>query len=58
MGEKNSGDYATKVEKIIEKDNSLEIVIKESVPEGITTTVIYQPFYFCKLNRSNKEIVF
>ena len=58
MGEKTSGDYATKVEKVIEKDNSLEIVIKESVPKGITTTVICQPFYFCKINRSNKEIVF
>jgi hypothetical protein len=58
MGEKTSGGFATTVEKVIENNNTLEIIVKETAPEGIATTMICQPFYYCKVNRSDKEIVF
>tara|TARA_B110000967_G_C18830291_1_gene533707 strand:+ start:910 stop:1068 length:159 start_codon:yes stop_codon:yes gene_type:complete len=35
--------------------NTLDITL---LTAGITTTLICPPFYFCKVNRSNKEIVF
>ncbi len=58
MGEKNSGGYSTKVESVKEKGKEFEVVIKETVPEGVATTVICQPFYFCKVKRSYGQVVF
>lgn len=58
MGEKNSGGYSAKVESVKEKGKEFEIVVKETAPEGVTTTVICQPFYFCKVKRNDGQIVF
>lgn len=58
MGEKNSGGYSTKVQNLVPKGKELEIIVKETTPEGMTTTVICQPFYFCKVKRSDSQITF
>lgn len=59
MGQKNSGGYSIVVDKITSiNDNEIEFLLKETKPEGITTAVICQPFYFCKVQRTDKDVVF
>lgn len=59
MGQKNSGGYKISVKNIKSIDqNKDEITVKETAPQGMATTVITQPFYFCKVKRTDKDIVF
>ncbi|WP_197505861.1 protease complex subunit PrcB family protein [Urechidicola croceus] len=58
MGQKNNGGYGISVKNIVDTDDSIEIQIKEVEPEGMTTMVICQPFYFCKIPKSDKNVVF
>ena len=59
MGQTNSGGYSISVTEIsLLNDKKVEILLKETKPKGVATTVICQPFYFCKVQRTDKEIVF
>lgn len=58
MGEKSTGGYAIFVDKINETKDNIEIVINYKKPAEMTTMVITQPFYFCKFNKVDKEIIF
>jgi len=59
MGQKNYGGYKISVENIKSINQSKdEITVKETAPQGIATAVITQPFYFCKVKRTDKDIVF
>ena len=59
MGQKNSGGYSIIVDKITSLNNdTVEFLLKETKPEGMATTVICQPFYFCKVQRTDKEVIF
>lgn len=59
MGQKNSGGYSITLHQASLLDNGkIEYLIKETKPQGMVTTMITQPFYFCKVQRTNKEVLF
>lgn len=58
LGEKPSGGYSIYVSSIEETKNEFHVFIKESTPEGMVATVMTQPFYFCKISRIEKKIIF
>lgn len=59
MGQKNYGGYTISVDDVKQTtDGKTEIMIKENAPKGMATTVITQPFYFCKVKRTDNEILF
>lgn len=58
IGEKSSGGYAISISKIEDLETEVHAFIKETQPEGMATMAITQPFYFCKIPRTEKQIVF
>lgn len=55
MGEKPSGGYTMKVEKIKELKDKIEVTIKEISPSGMATSVMTKPCYIIKI-KSKKPI--
>ncbi len=58
MGQKNYGGHSISIKNIKENNNKTEIIVEETKPKGMATTVICQPFYFYKINRIDKEVIF
>lgn len=59
MGQKNSGGHSISVDKITSlNDDKVELLLKEVGPGEFTNYVICQPFYFCKVQRTDKEVIF
>lgn len=58
MGQKKSGGYQIQIDSIkIKKDDSIEISVKETTPQGIASMAITQPFSIY-LIQSKVEITF
>lgn len=55
MGEKSSGGYTIKVEKVKELKDKIEVTIKEIPPSGMSTSVMTKPCYVIKI-KSKKPI--
>ena len=62
MGQRNTGGYSIEIVEIIEKANSLEIMIKETSPSlspgDVVTQAFTQPFHIVKTKRIDKEVLF
>lgn len=60
QGEKTSGGYNIEISKIIENNNDIEVLIKETSPgaDCITPAVITSPYQIVKLQKSEKEVVY
>lgn len=58
MGEKYSGGYSITVDKIMATEKVLSVFVRENKPDGMASSVITQPFYFCKISKTEKEIRF
>jgi len=58
MGEKNTGGYSIRVEKVEETDKNIIITVKENnpAPDAMTMQVITYPYTVVKV-RSKKEII-
>ncbi|MBI5065915.1 protease complex subunit PrcB family protein [Candidatus Woesearchaeota archaeon] len=60
MGAKSSGGYNITIEKIVETEERLEILVKEvnRKPGMMTTMAITKPYHIVKTAKSNKELLF
>ncbi len=60
QGEHSTGGYSIEILKIIEKENSVEVFIRETTPEpgAILTQAFTQPYHIIKTKRVNKEVEF
>jgi hypothetical protein len=56
MGTKSSGGYSISIESIEELGDDIIITVKETVPEGMATTVMTNPMTIIKIN-SKKNII-
>jgi len=56
LGEKTSGGYAVKIEKVIDHDEYIEFCINESgPPEGVAVSmVLTNPYHIVKMKRLDK----
>lgn len=58
MGEKSTGGFSISIKKIEQSTDTIYVYLTETRPEEMAASVITQPFYFCKLPRSENEVVF
>ena len=60
QGSHSTGGYNIEVTGILEKENSLEVQVKETspAPGAIVTQAFTQPFHIVKTKKSDKEVVF
>lgn|SRR3989338_3702850 len=60
QGMRFTGGYSIEIMNVIEKNNSLEILVKETSPSpgSFVTQAFTQPFHIVKTKRVDKEIVF
>lgn len=60
LGQKSSGGYGIKISRVQERDNCLEVDVKESAPEPgmITTMALTQPYHLVKTALTDKEVKF
>ncbi|MBT4541311.1 protease complex subunit PrcB family protein [Candidatus Woesearchaeota archaeon] len=60
QGSQPSSGYSIEITKIIEKDNSIEIIVKEkSAPKNqLVLTMVTEPYHIVKVKKSDKEVVF
>lgn len=60
QGEKNTGGYNIEINKIIEKENVIEVTVIETSPgrRCMVTKAFTSPFHIVKIQKSNKEVVF
>jgi len=54
------GEFEMGIEKVIEKQDNIEVIVKETTPASgcPTTSVTTQPFEFIKIQKINKEVKF
>ncbi len=54
------GGYAIEITKIVEKENSVEVFVKETSPSpnSMVTQAFTQPYHIVKTKRVDKEVVF
>ena len=53
LGTKTTGGYSVKINNINLNGKKAEIFYKATTPNGITTTIITQPFYIAKTKKIN-----
>ncbi len=60
QGNLPSGGYNIRITQILEKENYIEVSVKETIPpEGSTTiAVITSPYHIVKTERTDKEVIF
>lgn len=58
QGSRPTGGYNIEITGIIEKENSIEVFIKETSPVGIVTLVLTQPYHIVKIKKADKEVIF
>ena len=58
LGQRSSGGYTISISKIVETKDEIQVYTQNTEPDGPATTVMTQPFYFCKIPATEKTIVF
>ncbi len=60
MGQKSSGGYEIKIEKIVEFEKEIKVFVKEIIPgkNCIVTMALTQPYHIVKIKKSYKRIKF
>ena len=60
QGNQYSGGYDIEIIKIIEKDDSIEVFVKETSPKEGTmqTQALTQPCHIVKIQKNDKEVIF
>jgi hypothetical protein len=60
MGEKVSGGYQVEITEVIETDDSIEIMVKETVPgeDDMVTMALTYPGHVIVVKESDKEVIF
>ncbi|OIQ37626.1 MAG: hypothetical protein BM563_08115 [Bacteroidetes bacterium MedPE-SWsnd-G1] len=58
LGEKTTGGHAISITKIIETIDEVQVFVQTNAPDGMATSAMTQPYYFCKIPRTEKSIVF
>ena len=60
QGQKPTGGYSIKIEKILDKEDYIEIIIKETLPEEncFLTQFITSPYFIATMKKSNKPLKF
>ena len=60
MGERSTGGYSINITRIIEKEDYIEVFIRETSPppEAFVIMVITHPYHIVKVGRIDKEIKF
>ncbi|MDD2777813.1 MAG: protease complex subunit PrcB family protein [Methanocellales archaeon] len=60
QGRHFTGGYAIEITQIVEKENSVEIFVKEisPPPDSMVTQAFTQPYHIVKVKRVDKEVVF
>ena len=60
MGQKSTGSYKTEIIKIIEKENEIEVIVKEVSPGSNcgADAVITSPYHIIELKKSDKQVRF
>ena len=60
QGSQSTGGYAIEITKIVEKENSVEVFIKETSPspDSMVTQAFTQPYHIVKTKRVDKEVIF
>ena len=58
LGAKSSGDYGIEISRMHERDNCLEVYVKESTPapDMMQTMAITQPYHLVKTALTDKKI--
>lgn len=55
---KGTGGHYIKIDKVVQKNNSIEVTILKSEPRDYGYAVMTQPFYITKIEKTNKNVVF
>ena len=60
QGSHSTGGYAIEITKIVEKENSVEVFVKETSPspDSVVTQAFTQPYHIVKTKRVDKEVIF
>lgn len=60
QGSRSTGGYAIEITKIVEKENSVEVFVKETAPspDSLVTQAFTQPHHIVKTKRVDKEVIF
>ncbi|NYT00930.1 MAG: protease complex subunit PrcB family protein [Methanocellales archaeon] len=60
QGTQSTGGYAIEIIKIVEKENSVEVFVKETSPspDSLVTQAFTQPHHIVKTKRVDKEVIF
>ena len=60
QGGHSSGGYSIKIKRINEKENSVEVFVKETSPSPLSgvTDALTQPYHIVKTKRVDKEVIF
>ena len=60
QGSHSTGGYAIEITKIVEKENSVEVFVKETSPspDSMVTQAFTQPYHIVKTKRVDKEVIF
>lgn len=59
-GLRSTGGYRIEITEIIERENSVEVFVKEisPLPEDIVTMALTQPYHIVKIERVDKKVIF
>jgi len=60
QGSHSTGGYSIEITKIIKKENSVEVFVKETTPSpgSMVTQAITQPYHIVKTKKADKEVIF
>ncbi len=60
QGEKSTGGYGIEINKIVEKENAIEVLVIETLPGYgcMVTEALTSPYHIVKLQKSTKEVIF
>ena len=58
LGLKNTGGYSISIDSIYLKSNEIIVKVKEKKPKGMTTMALTTPYYFAKIKKTEKSILF
>ena len=60
QGTQSTGGYAIEITKIVEKEKSVEVFVKETSPspDSLVTHAFTQPYHIVKIKRFDKEVIF
>ena len=53
-----NGGYTMKIKEVQESAKSIKILIERETPQGMSTSLMVQPFHIIMLPKSSKELIF